>query len=92
MNAFPDLQVTVHETLGEGDYVAGRVTLRGTHLGTFLGIPASGKVIEWTESHFGRMANGKLVEHWGNQDQFGMLQQMGVIPAPQEQPASQPTH
>jgi predicted ester cyclase len=91
-SAFPDLQATVLHILGEEDRVAGMVHVRATHLGSFIGIPATGKVLEWTESHFGRMENGKLVEHWANIDQLGQLQQMGLIPAmdPSAQPASGP--
>jgi steroid delta-isomerase-like uncharacterized protein len=78
--AFPDYLATVENVVGEGDTVAGRIRCRGTHLGSYFGIPATGKVIEWTESHFGRMENGKLAEHWTDFDQFGMFQQMGLIP------------
>ena len=88
--AFPDLHATVTEIVGEGDRVAGRIICRGTHLGSFMGIPASGKVVEWTESHFGRMKDGKLIEHWTDWDQFGMFQQMGVIPQPEQASAPQP--
>jgi predicted ester cyclase len=77
-NAFPDYKATVTHILGDGDEVAGRLVCRGTHLGSFFGVPASGKLIEWTESHFGRFENGKLVEHWMNADDLGMLRQMGV--------------
>jgi steroid delta-isomerase-like uncharacterized protein len=82
--AFPDYRATVTHVVGEGDTVAGRITCRGTHLGTFMGIPASGNVIEWTESHFGRMENGKLAEHWTDLNQVELLTQMGVMPNPAE--------
>jgi steroid delta-isomerase-like uncharacterized protein len=85
--AFPDYVATVTHIVGEGDSVAGRISCRGTHLGTYFGIPASGKVIEWTESHFGRMENGKLAEHWTDFDRMSILQQMGVIPDPSAEPA-----
>jgi steroid delta-isomerase-like uncharacterized protein len=86
--AFPDYQATVLVVLGEGDNVAGHIRCRGTHLGSYFGIPASGRVIEWTESHFGRMENGKLAEHWTDADQLGMFRQMGLIPEPGAQPAT----
>ena len=60
--------------------VAGRMTTTGTHTGEFMGIPATGKRVSFTEIHIVRIANGKAVEHWGNQDDMGMMQQLGVIP------------
>jgi predicted ester cyclase len=45
-----------------------------------MGIPATGKKISFTETHIVRIANGKAVEHWGNQDDMGTMQQLGVIP------------
>jgi steroid delta-isomerase-like uncharacterized protein len=79
--AFPDLQYTVEDVLGEGEKVVLRTTVRGTHRGPFLGIPATGKQATWSEIHIGRLANGKLAEHWAVRDQLSMLQQLGVIPA-----------
>jgi predicted SnoaL-like aldol condensation-catalyzing enzyme len=61
--AFPDLHTTVDLIVGEGDFVAGHITVSGTNLGSFMGIPASGRKMSWTESHFGRMVDGKLAEH-----------------------------
>jgi predicted ester cyclase len=48
-----------------------------------MGIPATGKSAVWTEMHLCRMNGGKLVEHWVNADQLGLLQQLGGIPAPE---------
>ena len=79
-SAFPDLQYHVELTLAEGDLVTGLVTVTGTHNGEFMGIPPTGKRITWTETHIGRMIDGKLAEHWGLSDQLSMLQQIGVIP------------
>ncbi|MDQ3044604.1 MAG: ester cyclase [Chloroflexota bacterium] len=80
--AFPDLHLTVETELAEGDMVAGHITVSGTHQGEFMGIPATGAHATWTETHIGRYENGKLVEHWGNGDDFGMMQQLGAIPSP----------
>lgn len=80
--AFPDVHFTVEDEILEGDKMVERVTVRGTHQGEFMGIPATGKQVTWTEIHIGRMAGGKLVEHWANQDQLGLLQQLGVVPPP----------
>jgi predicted ester cyclase len=80
--AFPDFRYTIEDQIAEGDKVVTRVTARGTHNGEFLGIPATGKQVEWGEIHIGRISGGKLVEHWVVQDQLGLLQQLGVVPVP----------
>jgi predicted ester cyclase len=82
--AFPDLRYTVEDEIGEGDRVVARMTVRGTHRGAFLGVPPTGKRVTWTEMHAGRVVEGKLVEHWGNADMLGLLQQLGAIPGPDE--------
>lgn len=79
--AFPDLSITVGEMLAEGDMVAYRLTATGTHAGEFMGIPATGKRVTFTETHIDQIANGKIVRHDGDWDQMGMMQQLGVIPA-----------
>ena len=81
LGAFPDLHSTIDVLIAEGDLVAGRMTTTGTHTGDFMGIPATGKQVKFTETHIVRIANGKAVEHWGNSDDMGMMQQLGVIPS-----------
>ena len=83
--AFPDLRYTVEAILAEDDLVAGHVTVRGTHRGEFMGIAPTGRQATWTETHVGRYENGKLVEHWGDSDDLGLLQQLGAVPAPGSQ-------
>ncbi|HZR39795.1 MAG TPA: ester cyclase [Ktedonobacteraceae bacterium] len=78
-SAFPDLHYTVEVVLAEGDLAAGHVSVTGTHKGEFMGIPPTGKQLRWTETHMGRLVDGKLAEHWGDYDQLGMLQQLGVM-------------
>jgi len=79
----PDLNCPVEELVAEGDRVAGRITLRGTHTGTLFGIPATGKGVEAGVMVIARFDEaGKWVEDWANWDQLGMLQQLGVIPTP----------
>ena len=78
----PDLRCPVEEVVAEGDRVAGRFTLQGTHGGTLFGIPATGKVVKVGVMVIARFnAAGKWVEDWANWDQLGMMQQLGVIPA-----------
>ena len=80
LSAFPDLHATIDVLVAEGDLVAGRMTTTGTHKGDFLGIAATGKQVKFSEIHIVRIANGKATEHWGNSDDMGMMQQLGVIP------------
>ena len=79
--AFPDFKYTIEYTVAEDDKVAQRLTGSGTMQGDFMGMKATGKSATWTETHLSRFANGKLVEHWANVDQVGMLQQLGLMPS-----------
>jgi predicted ester cyclase len=79
----PDLQCPVEDVVAEGDRVAGRFSLRGTHTGTLLGVPATGKRVDVGVMVIGRFdASARWVEDWNSWDQLGLLQQIGVIPAP----------
>ena len=80
--AFPDLQLTVEDYVAEGDKVAARGTLTGTHRGDFMGIPATGKAINVGITEIWRFAGGKAVENWVQMDTLGMLRQLGVAPGP----------
>jgi predicted ester cyclase len=80
--AFPDLRVTVEDLIAEGDKVVSRCTYRGTHQGALLGIPPTGKQVTVTGIEINRFEGGKTVEHWLEADNLGMLQQLGVVPAP----------
>jgi steroid delta-isomerase-like uncharacterized protein len=80
--AFPDLRYTIEDVIAEGDRVVQRATARGTMKGEFLGMPATGKSATWGEMHIVRVKGGKIVEHWASVDQLGMLQQLGLAPAP----------
>ena len=82
-NAFPDVQFTIDEQIAEGDKVMTRWTAHGTHRGELAGIPPTSKSATVTGMGVDRIVNGKIVESWGVFDQFGMLQQLGVIPKPE---------
>jgi steroid delta-isomerase-like uncharacterized protein len=82
--AFPDLQVTIEDMIAEGDKVAVRGVVRGTHQGELMGIPPTGKQVTATLIDVNRIESGKLVERWAEQDNLGMMQQLGVIPAPEQ--------
>jgi steroid delta-isomerase-like uncharacterized protein len=82
--SFPDWHSTFEELVAEGDRVAERWTGRGTHRGELMGIPPTGKRVEVPGSVFYRIVEGKIVEFRGQLDMMGMMQQLGVIPAPQQ--------
>ena len=79
----PDLRCPMEEVVAEGERVAGRFSLRGTHTGTLLGIPSTGQQVNVGVMVIARFdERGKWVEDWASWDQLGMLQQLGVVPAP----------
>ena len=78
--AFPDLQFSVEDMIAEGDKVVSRITMRGTHKGEFMGIPATDKTFAVQAIDIIRFANGKAVEHWGVTDSAAMMQQLGAAP------------
>lgn len=65
---FPDLRITVEDVMAEGDRVAARVVMRGTHRGEFQGLAPTGKWVEVRAMDMFRISNGKIVEHWGHAD------------------------
>jgi len=80
--AFPDLRFTIEELVAEGDMVAGRLTMSGTHEGPLMGMPPTGRPVRQDHMHFVRFEGGKAVEHWGVRDDLGMMRQLGVVPGP----------
>jgi predicted ester cyclase len=84
--AFPDLQITVDEQAAEGDLVTSRLTMRGTQHGELFGVPPTGKAVAMGGLTMIRMADGKLIEGWVKNDTFGLLQQLGALPAPSAAP------
>jgi predicted ester cyclase len=75
---FPDYQTVIDDLIAEGDKVAARITMSGTNTGSFMGIPPTGKHVSFTGIYIARVANGKIVEHWGEEDSVSLLQQLGV--------------
>lgn len=82
VSAFPDSRVTTDDLVAEGDKVVERFTFRGTNNGSFMGAPPTGKQVTATGMSIFRIANGKIVEHWGENDALGTFQQLGLIPMP----------
>ena len=89
--ALPDLHFTIEELVDEGDTVAGRLTMSGTHEGPLMGTPPTGRSVRQDHMHFVRFRDGKAVEHWGVRDDLGMMQQLGVIPEPGRPGEPEPT-
>ena len=89
--AFPDQHWTVEEQIAEGDKVLTHFTWRGTHRGEFVGIPPTNERVEVWGMAFDRMADGKVVESRIIMDNMGLLQQMGVMPSPEQSEEGSPT-
>jgi steroid delta-isomerase-like uncharacterized protein len=80
--AFPDLRFEVDDELADGDQVAVRYTVTGTHQGPLMGMPPTGKPIRIRGISIYRIAAGQLQEAWVQYDALGMLRQLGGVPAP----------
>ena len=80
-NSFPDLKHTVDEVIADGDNVAVRWTVRGTHRGEFQGIAATGNSITLSGITVHHVADLRLRETWLVYDNMELLQQIGAVPA-----------
>ena len=80
--AFPDMHWVLEEMIAEGDKVASRFTWTGTHRGPFLGIPATGRSVTVKGVVIDRLVEGRMADSRILMDTLGMMQQLGVIPAP----------
>jgi steroid delta-isomerase-like uncharacterized protein len=80
--AFPDGKMTIEDLIVETDKVVSRVTYRGTHTGDMMGIAPTGKPVTVSAIIIDQFAEGKIVESWRIFDQMGMMQQLGLVPAP----------
>ena len=82
LSAFPDIHIQVENLVTEDDRVVTHWSADGTHLGELMGIPPTGKTAHISGIAIDRFEDGKSVEHWEVFDQFGLMVQLGVIPAP----------
>ena len=80
-SALPDLRVSIDHQFADGDYVATRFTIRGTHDGELMGTPPTGRAVAFPGITVSRCRDGKLVEEWEMCDVLGLLQQVGALPA-----------
>jgi predicted ester cyclase len=77
----PDLHFTIEDQAAEGDIVVTRFHANGTHTGNLMGIPPTGKQVQFAGIVYDRIVDGKIAERWEVSDFFGLLQQLGAIPA-----------
>ena len=83
LDAIPDFRITIEDLVAEADKVAVRRTYEGTHRGgPLLGIPATGKRLQFGGISIFRLANGRIAEHWEQLDRLTLMQQLGVVPTP----------
>jgi len=83
-NAFPDGRHVLSAAIAQKDTVTTYGHFTGTHLGTFQGIPATGKTVRFSVMHIDRVSHSKIVEHWGMGDSLSLVQQLGIklVPGP----------
>jgi steroid delta-isomerase-like uncharacterized protein len=86
--AFPDFHVEIEDQIAEGDKVVTLKRVSGTNLGEFMGMPPTGKQVEFPVIDIFRVADGKCTDHWSVIDYLRMMQQLGLIPTPEAVTAS----
>jgi steroid delta-isomerase-like uncharacterized protein len=79
--AFPDLHITIEDLVVAREKVVARLTARGTHQGTFLGVPPTGQRVEFRATDIHRFAHGLIVETWHIEDFFSFLVEVKAFPA-----------
>jgi steroid delta-isomerase-like uncharacterized protein len=90
--AFPDSYFTIEDMMAEGEKVATRKTFHGTHQGEFMGILPTGQQVSMGLIDIVRIADGRVVEHWSMADNLGMMQQLGIVPLPEDMEEASPTY
>ena len=80
--AFPDAHITIDDIFGQGDQVVVRVVVSGTHEGPILGIPASGRHVQWDGVDVYRLSHGKISNIWAGDDWTAILNDTGTYKAP----------
>jgi steroid delta-isomerase-like uncharacterized protein len=80
LNAFPDFDLKPDQLIADEDLVMVRSVVRGTHLGDFLGVPATGREVRFEAMDIFRLSDNKIIEQWVVIDALGLLQQIGAVP------------
>lgn len=88
--AYSDLRWEVHDAAVDGDLVVVHATMSGRHTGPFVTYDAdggveqafapTGRTFATTQSHWFRVADGLVLEHWANRDDLGTAKQLGWVP------------
>jgi steroid delta-isomerase-like uncharacterized protein len=84
----PDLRVVIEDMIAEGDKVATRYALEGTHSGDLFGVAPTGRQLSIKSMTVERLSEGKIVEHWRVTDELDMMRQLGAIGVPENNPTS----
>jgi predicted ester cyclase len=85
---FPDLHMTIEAMIAEGDTVAVGILSEGTNLGAFNDVvPPTGKRFSARQSHWFRVEDGKLVEHWATREDLPAMLQLGILQPPGRPPS-----
>jgi steroid delta-isomerase-like uncharacterized protein len=79
LTAFPDLVVTIHDQVAEGDLVVTRWSAEGTHLGDFMGHAGSGRKVKITAIHIHKITNNRIAVLWEEIDLLGLSKQLGIV-------------
>ena len=89
-SAYADLRWEIHDTVADGELVVVHATMSGRQVGTFVGygpdaspaqaFPARNKTFATTQTHWFRVADGQVIEHWANRDDLGTAAQLGWVP------------
>jgi predicted ester cyclase len=82
--AFPDGRWAIAEMVAEHQLVVTRATFSGTHRGAFMGLPPTGRRVQFESMYICRLDNDTIVERWVSSDQLGLLRQLGAIPTPEQ--------
>ena len=77
--AFPDVNVTIHSQVAEGDKVVTHKTFHGTHQGDFMGIAPTGNKIAFEAIEILTVAGDMITEHWAVGDNLGLMKQLGAF-------------
>jgi predicted ester cyclase len=86
--AFTNAHISLEEQLAEGDRVVTRWRASGTHQGELMGVAPTGNQVTITGITINRISGGKIAESWTNYDALGMMQQLGAVPEPGQEPPS----
>jgi steroid delta-isomerase-like uncharacterized protein len=79
--ALPDWHSDIEQLIAERDLVVEVFTASGTHHGELMGVPGTGKTLTLRGINIFRIDDGRIVERWGQLDQLGILQQLGLVPS-----------